>query len=227
MKTTGFLRQAWLVWSKDLRAEFRERTSIVSVLLFAVTSLVVVAFGLAGRELGTDAAAPLLWTVLFFAAFSGLAHVFTAEEEAATSEFLRMAASAESVFWGKLIFNLALLLLTASVVVPLFVVIADMAVPRPLPFLAVVTAGVIALASAATTVGAIVAKARIRGALFGALGFPIVLPLMMMAVVATRRAVGGDATEWSWFRDAGGLISYGVMIITVSLLIFPIIWENS
>jgi len=214
------------VCRKDLLAEFRERTSINAVLLFAVTSVVVVGFGLTGLSLRADAAVPLLWIVLFFAAFSGLAHVFTEEEDAATSEALRMAASPEAVFWGKLLYNLGLLAVTAGIVVPLFLGAVDLSVPQPLRFAAVVGAGTAALASAATVVGAIVARARARGALFGALGFPVVLPLIMIAVVATRRAVGQDPTEWIWLRDVGGLIAYAAAMLAASVLVFPVIWES-
>lgn len=221
------MRQAFVVCRKDLVTEFRQRTSINAVLLFAVTSVVVVGFGLAGLSLPADSAIPLLWIVLFFAAFSGLAHVFTEEEEAATSDALRMAAVPEAIFWGKFLYNLVLLMLTALIVVPLYLAAVDLSVPDPLRFTAVVAAGTAALASAATAVGAIVARARARGALFGALGFPVVLPLIMMAVVATRRAVGQDPTDWLWMREVGGLAAYAGAILAASVLVFPFIWESS
>lgn len=220
-------RQAFIVCSKDLRTEFRERTAVSSVLLFSVTSLVVVGFALSGSSISADVGVPLMWIVLFYSAFSGLAHVFAEEEEGGTSEALRMAACAEAIFAGKLLYNLGLLALTSLIAVPLFLVVTDLTVNRPLHFVAVVSAGVVALAAAATIVGAIVAKARARGALFGALGFPVVLPLLMMAVVATRRAVGDDAADWSWVRDVGGIAAYAVMMGAASFLVFPGIWEGN
>lgn len=220
-------RQALAICAKDMRIEFRERTSVTSVLLFAVTSLVVVGFALAGLALTSDVAVPLLWIVLFFAAFSGLAHVFVEEEEGGTASALLMAASAEGVYVGKLLYNLALLGVVGLVAVPLFLLITGLPVPRVGQFVGVVVFGSVALASAATIVGAIVAKARARGALFGALGFPVVLPLLMMAVVATRRAVGADADDWSWIRDVGGLVGYAAMMVAASVLVFPAIWETN
>ena len=119
-----------------------------------------------------------------------------------------------------------MLSLVASVATPLFVAISGVKPEWPGRFVAVVAGGVPALSAAATITGAIVAKARARGVLFGALGFPIVLPLLVMAVVATRHALSGTPGEWSWARDFGGLVSYAVMILAASTILFPIVWET-
>jgi heme exporter protein B len=224
---TDWCRQALAICAKDMRIEFRERTAVSAVLLFAVTSLVVVGFALSGEALQPEVAVPLLWVVLFFAAFSGLAHVFTEEEEGATAMALQMAADAGAVYGGKLLYNACLLGVVASVAVPLFLAATGMPVPHVWAFAAVVVSGCAALAAAATMTAAIIAKARARGALFGALGFPLVLPLLIMAVVSTRHAVAPAAIEWSWARDVGGLLSYGVMMVATSALVFPIVWESA
>lgn len=221
-----FLRQTIAVFLKDLRSEYRERTAISAIVLFAVTSVFVVGFSLAGVSLSPEAAAPMLWIVLFFSAFSGLAHVFTHEEEGGTALPLRLAAQPEAILMGKLTYNLALLAAVACLVGPLFVLVTDLHVTSPGRLAAVIASGSFSLSASATIVGAIVAKARARGALFGALGFPVVLPLLMLAVASTRRALGVDASEWSWARDIGGLLGYGIMTVAASVLVFPVLWES-
>jgi len=221
-----WLRQAWAVCRKDLRIELRERTSMSALVLFAVTSLLVVGFALSGGPLNADTAAALLWVVLFFAAFSGLAHAFTSEEEAGTAAALRLAAPPEAVLAGKWMFNLMVIAFVAAIATPLPVAVSGLPPAAPGRFVAVVLSGLPALAAAATITGAIVAKARARGVLFGALGFPIVMPLLMMAVVATRHAVTAVPGEWSWSRDVGGLLSYAVMLLAASFFLFPVVWET-
>ena len=65
-----------------------------------------------------DVKGALLWVVLFFAAFSGLSHVFLHEEETGTVHALRLSASAGAVYTGKLLFNLLLLLGVSAVPFP-------------------------------------------------------------------------------------------------------------
>lgn len=221
---SGF-QQAMAVFAKDLRAELRNRAALNAILLFAVTALVVVGFAVGTGKPSPVLKAALLWVVLFFAAFSGLAHVFIHEEETSTVTALRLAASPGAVYAGKLLFNLLLLLVIAVVVVPLFALMLDVKWERPWAFLAVVGSGCLGLGAAATIVAAIIAKARGKGALYGALGFPILLPLLMIAVHATQAALT-DAPREILLRDVVGLLSFAVMLITASALLFPFVWED-
>src|SRR5439155_21615059 len=103
--------------------------------LVAMTALVVVSFTVPTIGLGFtedaqfrsgDTAArrvllsSLLWLILFFSAMSGLARSFVKEEEARTALALRLAARPLAVYFGKLVFNVALLLVVAAVVTPFF-----------------------------------------------------------------------------------------------------------
>lgn len=218
-------KQAAAVLAKDLRAELRNRAALNSVLLFTVTSLVVVGFAVGSGQVAPALKAALLWVVLFFAAFSGLAHVFTHEEEANTALALRLTAAPGAVYAGKLAFNLLLLFGIGTVAVPLFAIILDLKVGHPLAFVGVLVCGGMGLAAAATIVAAIIAKARGKGALYGALGFPILLPLMFIAVDGTRAALAGEAAG-SLGRDMVGLLAYAIMLVAASSLLFPFVWEE-
>lgn len=226
LPSSSFLAQAQAVLAKDLRAELRNRAALNSILLFAVTALVVVGFSTAGSPIEPRLKVALLWVVLFFAAFSGLSHVFIHEEETATSLALRLSASPGAVYAGKLLFNLLLLFGITAVVAPMFLLMVDLRLERPFAFLAVLTSGCLGLGAAATIVAAIIAKARGKGALYGALGFPILLPLLMMAVRAMQVTLLPSAPVGTILRDIGGLLAFAVMLITASFLLFPFVWED-
>ncbi len=226
IRAPGFVDQTLAILVKDLTAELRNRTALSSILLFTVTSIVVVGFAVGPAGLEPSVKGALLWVVLFFAAFSGLSHVFIHEEEAGTSQALRLTTSAGAVYAGKLLFNLVLLACIAAVVVPLFIVMLDFGPQNPLAFLAVVVVGCLALGAAATIVAAIIAKAGGKGALYGALGFPILIPMLVMAVDATPLAVTGRTMDGRLLNDIIGLSSYSILMITASALLFPSVWEE-
>lgn len=213
------------VLEKDLRAELRNRAAVNAILLFAVTALVVVGMALGPAKLSAPLSAALLWVVLFFAAFSGLAHVFLHEEETNTAMALRLSAPASAIYAGKLAFNLLLLFGIAVIVVPLFVIMLGLPIVQWVAFVVVLVTGCLGLGAAATIVAAIIAKARSKGALYGALGFPILLPLLAIAVHGTVGTMG-DTPLNQLLRDIGGLVSFSVMLITASGLLFPYIWED-
>jgi heme exporter protein B len=222
----AFTRQSLAVCAKDLRVELRDRVAINSVLLFSVTALIIVAFAPGSADLKPVVKASLLWIVLFFAAFSGLAHVFLTEEEALTVIPLRLAATASAVFTGKFLFNLVLLGAMSVVVAPLYVLLLDVKVVSWPMFVGTLLAGEWGLGAAATVVGAIVAKARGKGALYGALGLPIVLPLLLVAIRATSLALVGEADAGDVRQAMVGLVSYAVMLTTASGLVIPVVWDQ-
>lgn len=218
--------QAFAVLVKDVRAELRNRAALNAILLFSVTALAVVGFAVGTGSDNRLFKVALLWVVLFFATFSGLSHVFIHEEETGTSTALRFCALPGAVYAGKLMFNLLLLAVIGVVVVPLFVILLDLPLERPGAFAAVLVSGCLGLGAAATIIAAIIAKARGKGALYGALGFPILLPLLFMAVNATRNTLVGDASVGMLLQDVGGLLSFAVMLVTASAMLFPFVWED-
>jgi heme exporter protein B len=217
--------QAKAVLLKDLRAELRNRAALNSILLFSITTLVVVGFSVSVKAPPVSVKAALLWVVLFFAAFSGLSHVFIHEEESGTVMALRLAASPAAVYAGKLAFNLLLLGVIALVVVPAFFLMLSIPFTRPALLFAVLAGGCLGLGAAATIVAAIIAKARGKGALYGALGFPILLPLLFIALHGTLGTMAGAPTD-QIVPDVIGLYAFGIMLITASAVLFPYIWED-
>ncbi len=69
-----------------------------------------------------------------------------------------------------------------------------------------------------------IAQANARSALFSALSFPLLLPLIITAIKGSERAAAGiSAAGWPEVKIAA---AYAVIMITVSLLLFPLIWEE-
>src|SRR5258708_1893320 len=221
----SILEQTLAVLSKDFRAELRNRAALNSILLFSVTALIVVGFSVGGGELSLRAQAALLWVVLFFAAFSGLAHIFLHEEEAGTSTALRLSTDPAAVYFGKLLFNLILLFAISAIVVPLFVLMLKVQPVQPVGFALGIVFGGFGLGAAATIVAAIIGKARGKGALYGALGFPILLPLLILALYGTNESTSLSAGS-GLFQALTGLTAFAVMMITASALLFPSVWEG-
>ncbi len=227
MKTvSALLAAAWAVCAKDLRAEFRTRYALSAVGLFAITTLTVISFALGPFGLEQDLLAALLWVVLFFAAMAGLARVFVHEEEARTAPALRLAAPAGAVYLGKYLFNLVLLLLLEVLVVPLFVAMMGLQVKGPGLFLLVLLLGDLGLAGVTTVVAAMVAQASARGALFTVLSFPLLLPLLVSGIEGSRLSLAGEPLAVVW-PSLQVLLAYAVAMLTISLMLFPVIWTES
>lgn len=248
----GWLSEALALFVKDLRAELRTKVAISAVGIFTFSSLLLI--GLATALLkqaktvdilrlpdpvsldelslrmipawDSPSKMGMLWVLLCFAAFSGLSHSFVHEEEAGTVTALRLTMSSEAVYAGKLAFNLALILAVAVLVTPIYMLITGMPFGSPFVFVLVMLSGCVGLAGSATIVAALAAKARGTGALFGAIGLPLLIVFLMLLLNASTTLYVINPPLIRVVRDVGGLLSYGVLIIAVSTLTFGFVWED-
>ncbi len=219
------LVKGWIVFRKDVQLEFRSRFALNAILMFAVTTLTAVSFSVGGIRLEARLLAPFLWIVLFFSAMSGLAHIFVREEEQQTADTLRLLFPPNAVWLGKWFFNLVLLFGLELIIIPLYVVMMDVAIARVDIFLLVLIIGSIGLASVSTIIAAIISLASSRGALFAVLAFPIALPVLLTAIRGSRLALEG--TDFSnCLSVLQVLISFTVIIVTASLMLFEFVWRK-
>jgi heme exporter protein B len=74
-------------------------------------------------------------------------------------------------------------------------------------------------------VAAIISKAGAKGALFTVLAFPILLPVLVSGISATKiSALGGDMAGAS--AELQTLLAYDVVVITASILLFDFVWND-
>lgn len=224
-RPSTYAAEAFAVFLKDWRTELRTRYALNAVALFAVTTLVVVSLSLGPLgAVGADRASilpVLLWLILLFAAAAGLPRSFAHEEETHTANALRLAARPAAVFLGKLVYSLTLLALIELIVAPLFAAMMQLPIERPLELIAALAVGGYGLAAASTVVAAIVAQARGKGALFAVLSFPVLTPVLLLAMAATREAVGGGGGEGALLEA----LLYDASVTVGGLMLFPPIWN--
>ena len=134
-------------------------------------------------------------------------------------------ASAETIFAGKLLYNLILLLFLEIIVVPLFIVMLGLSILNFWLFFSVLILGSLGLVCATTIIAAIVAKASVKGALFAVLSFPILLPLLVTLINVTNLASEG-ASFSRGLNDLQILFSYAVVMFVASFLLFDFVWEE-
>jgi heme exporter protein B len=244
--------QARALLSKDLRAELRTKVAVSAVAVFTFAALLLIGIanislkdaqtlntgllteplrvsdvtGLLRPAWEPTSKMGLLWVLLCFAAFTGLAHTFVHEEDSGTTAALRLSMSASAVYAGKLAFNLILIFCVAVLVTPVYMGITGMPLGSPLVFISVMLGGCLGLAGAATIIGALAAKAQGTAALYAALGLPMLVVFLIMLLNAAATLYAKNPMLLQVLRDVGGLFSFGVLLIAVSALTFNYVWED-
>ncbi len=216
------LQAIWAVWDKDFRAEWRSRAALNAVALFSVASPVALGWALAKQKLPPEALGGLLWTTLFFAALLGLPRAFVKEEESGTASLLRLHFSSDAVLWGKILGQLALLLVTQIAAVPLFVLLLGARVEAPLLLLCAILLGDVGLAVSSSILGAMAAQARSKGALFAALAVPLMLPLLASLSVATGAAFGAKIDAAPALQVVA---AFDLVLVAGAWMLFDFVWN--
>jgi heme exporter protein B len=220
-----WVAEALAVFVKEWRCEFRTRYSLNTLALFAFTTLVVVSISLgpAGVSLaqGTAVLPVLLWVILLFSVAAGLPRAYVQEEETGTAMALRLAATPSALFCGKLLYGLTLVFALEALLTPVYVAMTSMSVRSPGLLVAVLAAGGYGLATGSSLVAAIIAQARSKGTLFAVLSFPILLPLLLLAVELTRGAAAGDPAGMALPQ----LLLYDGSVTIAGLMLFPAVWN--
>jgi heme exporter protein B len=224
--TVLWIRSAAAVFRKDWHSELRTRYAISALAMFVVTTIAIILFSLGSEGASPDVLSGMLWVVIFFGAMSGLSRAFVAEEERGTAMTLQLLAAPSAVFFGKLLFNVVLVVALNVVTVALYAAFINGFIIRSLGiFVVTIGLGSLGLASAATIIAAIIARASTKGTLYPVLSFPIVLPLLLTVINATRLA-----SEGAFFGEASGefqiLVSYIVVVTTASAMLFAYVWKD-
>ncbi len=222
----GLLRSAWAVLQKDMLLEVRTRYGVNTIALFVLISVALTLFSLAGEALQREVLAALFWNTVFFAAMVALQRGFVSEAERHTALFLALSAPPTAIFLGKLFYNTAMALLVNALVALLYITTLNLEIFNWAIFGSALLLGSVGAATSLTLISAIVANATSKGGLFAVLSFPILLPLILLVVRATKVATMDDAPLARAETELQLLIAYTLVMLTLSLMLFDFVWEE-
>ncbi len=220
------IAKAYALFKKDLHSELRTRYAINSLAMFIIVAISIIMFAVGQERVSEALTGGLFWVVIFFTAMSGLSRAFVSEEERGTSLTLQLVAAPSTVFTGKLVFNIILVFTMNTVITLLYAALFESFVIKNFNlFLLSFVFGNIGLAVSSTIIAAIIAKAGAKGTLYPVLSFPILLPLIISSVQLTLSALDGTSIADSKYELAI-VISYDVIMLTASYLLFDFIWKD-
>lgn len=222
MRTAEIIRLLELEW----RLDRRQKHAWGSMALYVVSTVYTCYLGVRKvTEVPTWNA--LFWIILLFAAFNALGRSFQ-REEGGRQLYLHTLAHPRSVVLARTLYNAGVMLvlsLISLLTYSLFLgdeVLAGADVPQ---FVVSVVLGGIGLALSLTLIAAIAARAGSGLGLMAILGFPIVLPMLLAVMRASRLALNGVA--WSvTAKYLIGLVALDVLAVALAAILFPYLWRD-
>ena len=219
---------ALAIAAKDIRAELRSRTALVSALVFAAMVLVIFNFARDPTALSaTDLAPSALWVTFALASMVALNRAFTIERENGALDGLLVApVPRESIFVGKLLANLAFVGTIELVTLPLFTLFFNVSLWAVLPgVLGVAALATVGFVAVGTIFSAMAVRTRFAELMLPVLLLPFMVPPLIGAVqVTTRLLAGRPLSEMlGWLRL---LALYDVVFVTLCTLVFSAVVDE-
>jgi heme exporter protein B len=213
---------ALAVLRKDLRIEWRTRESLTGFAALGILLVVVFVFAHDPDPEAAPALAPaVLWATFVLTGLAGVQRSFLLEREHdCLAGLLTAPVDPAAVYAGKLAANVALLAVMQAVVVPLIGLFLHVDLAAALPGLAaVLLLGNLGFAALATLFAAVGVRVRAREVLLPLMLLPLVSPLLIAAVVATRAALAGGLGGAG--QALGVLAAFDVIFTVAGGLLFP------
>ncbi len=214
-----------LMW-KDVLLELRTRDFVVPVLVFSLMTIVVFSFAFEPTPRVIALVAPgVLWVAIVFGGVVGLARSFSQEKDHGNLTGLMLApVSRDTIYFGKMLACFVFMTLVEVVVLPVFIVLYDVAdaAAELVPIALLTTLGI---AAVGTLFSAIAVNTRAREVMLPILFFPVAVPLIVAAVEASSLSLGAaqSVEAWQWI---GLLAVFDAVFLVVCPVAFVAVVED-
>jgi heme exporter protein B len=216
------LRTITALFKKDLLLEIRQQYSFYGILLYVTSTTFVLYLAMGQPE--AEVWNGLFWMIQLFVCVNAVAKSFLQESKGRMLYFYSIAGPKDFIL-SKLLFNALLMLAMSLMSLLLFLLLMGNPLKQPLQFVSLATLGGVSLSVVFTFLAAIASKAQQQSALMAILGFPIIIPqlllLMKIATIAFSSAIQAGLGQMVLL-----LVALDVMVVILSIILFPFLWKD-
>jgi heme exporter protein B len=224
----GLAASALAIARKDMLIELRSRSVILSALAFAVLSLTIFFFAWDPTAVASiDLAPGVLWVIFTFSGLLGLHRSFGVEQPTRAMDALLAAPVArEAIYLGKLIANLAFVILVQAISLPAVALLYNVPVGSYVaPLIGVVLLAAVGLVAVGTLFSAMAVTTRLAELLLPLLALPFFVPVILPAAQATARLMSGrGVSEVSGYIEI--LAAFDIIFLVTCTLAYPFTLEQ-
>lgn len=208
---------------KDLLLEFRQQHTFYGILLYVVTTVFVL-FMAIGRP---DAVVfnSLFWIVQLFVCINAVAKSFLQEGRARMLYFFYASGPVEFVI-AKMVYSALLSIAMALLSLVIFIFLMGSPVQDMLRFVLTGFYGAFSISLVFTLMSAIAAKAQQNAAIMAILGFPLIIPQLLLLIKISKAAFGEVFMEGALLQMTLLLTGLNILVIALAVVLFPFLWKD-
>ncbi|HRH51640.1 MAG TPA: heme exporter protein CcmB [Panacibacter sp.] len=207
---------------KDLLLEIRQQYTFYGVLLYVASTIFVVYLSMGQPE--EDVWNALFWVIQLFVCVNAVAKSFLQDSKGRMLYYYSVAGARDFIL-SKLAFNAMLMMLMSLLSLFVFTVLLGNPLIHVLDFIGISFLGGIGLSLIFTFLAAIAAKAQQQAALMAIMGFPIIIPqLLLLGRIA--KASFSPVLQAGLWQMVLLLVGLDLLIILLAVILFPFLWKD-
>ena len=214
-------RYIYTLIKKDLLLEIRQQYSFYGILLYIIATIFVLYMAI--REPEAKVWNGLFWMIQLFICINAVAKSFLQETRGRMLYFYSIVNPRDFIL-AKLVFNSVLMLLMSFLSILLFSLFLGNPVQKAVPFIGLVLLGGWSLSLVFTFLSAIAAKAQQNAAIMAILGFPIIIPQLML-LMQLANTVFSDKTGIA-FSTLLLIVMLDILVVMLAVILFPFLWKD-
>jgi heme exporter protein B len=208
---------------KDVLLEFRQQHTFYGILLYIASTVFVL-------YLSIDHPDAVVWNSLFwiiqlFICVNAVAKSFLQESKGRLLYFYTINSPTEFII-SKILYNVLLMILMSSISLVLFFFFLTNPVSNSMQFFGITILGGISLSLVFTLMSAIAAKAQQNAALIAIMGFPIILPQLMLLMKLSKAAFA-EVFKTGAILDLSLMVAgLDILVVVMAVVLFPFLWKD-
>ena len=219
----GTFKHVFTLLKKDLLLELRQQYTFYGVLLYVASTVFVLYLAIQQPE--TAVWNGLFWMIQLFICVNAVAKSFLQENKGRMLYFYTIVSPSNFVI-AKLLYNAIIMLLMSLASLALFYVMLGNPLINFWQFLGIVSLGSVSLSLVFTMLAAIAAKAQQQASLMAIMGFPIIIPQLLLLMRISKAGMGeafqtGALSNMIWL-----LAGLDVLVIVMAAILFPFLWKD-
>jgi len=207
---------------KDVLLEFRQQYSFYGVLLYVASTIFVLYMAMGQPE--NTIWNGLFWMMQLFICVNAIAKTFLQEGKGRQLYFYSLCSPVIFIL-ARMVFNAALMLLMNLISLLIFNLLLGSPIAHPLLFFGISCFGACSISLVFSFLAAIAARAQQNAALMAILGFPLIIPQLMLLMRLSTIAFT-DVFQSGLLSIVLLLVCFDFLIVLLSVILFPFLWKD-
>lgn len=208
---------------KDLLLELRQQHTFFGILLYVASTIFVLYLAMGQPE--STVYNGLFWMIQLFVCVNAVAKSFLNESRGRMLYFYSITSPIHFII-AKLIYSSVVMLLMVIASLFLFMILLGNPVMNPFQFIGIAFLGGLSLSLVFTLMSAIAAKAHQNAAIMAILGFPLIIPQLLLLIRLSKSAFGEVFRQGALLQISLLLIGLDALVVVLAIVLFPFLWKE-